>query len=109
MSGNNQPDKNQEAYSLLFHCCGCKSPEAAAKCVYGCGEDTSIKYSIKMRAVFRDHSGTLAIIGGRELSVRQLQLSVLNFLNKRKSSEGRFDQRTPENQGGGPVARCALA
>lgn len=62
-----------------------------------------------MRAVFQDLSGTLAIIGGRELSVRQLQLSVLNFLNKRKSSEGRFDQRTPGNQGGGPVARCALA
>lgn len=67
------------------------------------------KYSIKMRALLRAHSGTLAIIGGREPSVKQLLFSALNFWNKRKSSEGRFDQYRLRNQGEEPVARCALA
>lgn len=114
MVANNYPEKIKRiaAFCLIFVSAQVHRLQQSVDmyvCCEACLRALKQKYSIKMTALLRAHSGTLAIIGGRELSVKQLLFSGLNFRNKRKSSEGRFDQDRLRSQGGGPVARRALA
>lgn len=82
--GKNYPEKIRRisAFRLIFVSAKVQRLQQSVSmcvCCEACLRALKQKYSIKMRALLRAHSGTLAIIGGRELSVKQLLLSVLNF------------------------------